>query len=139
VERKTALRRKTGLKQRPRDPQKRRIQSGRLTFDDHRAIWHRGIMGLRCQCCAKRPAMDAHHIIPVQVLRRMAATNGYDFEVVRWDNRNRLGLCRQCHGDHHSGKAKLPKSLLWRKAPLVFKFAEQYGLSNVIDRYYLDA
>jgi|HubBroStandDraft_6_1064221.scaffolds.fasta_scaffold01839_18 hypothetical protein len=116
------------------------VKAGRVRVrrvpDELPAIWHRGIEGTVCVACKERPATDAHHIIRVQTLRREATARGFDFETVRWDTRNRLGLCRRCHGDHHSGKARLTHELLWRYARRVFTFAENLGLECALEREY---
>lgn len=113
------------------------VASARLVADEAPAIWHRGIEGTTCVACRKRPAVDAHHIIKVQTLRKEAEARGFDFERARWDTRNRLGLCRQCHSGHHSGKGRLTHDLLWRFARWVYDFAEGLDLEWVLDRDYI--
>jgi hypothetical protein len=108
----------------------------RWAADDAPAIWHRGIEGTTCVACHERPAVDAHHIIRLQILRKEAQAKGFDFECVRWDTRNRLGLCRHCHSGHHSGKVRLSHDLLWRYARRVYTFAEELELERVLDRDY---
>jgi hypothetical protein len=135
-------------KEKPRKPLRRRkpltsrvtVKAGHIKVrhvpDELPAIWHRGIEGTVCVACQQRPAVDAHHIIKVQTLRKEATRLCFDFETVRWDTRNRLGLCRTCHGDHHSGKARLTHELLWRFAPKVYEFAERLGLEYALERDY---
>lgn len=101
--------------------------------------WNMAIRGLPCAACQTKPAVEAHHIIRVQVLARHAASNGYDLDTVRWDGRNRLGLCRDCHANHHGGNGRLPRELLWRYARWVFGFAEDLGLGWALDREYPEA
>lgn len=108
----------------------------RLVPDELPAIWHRGIEGTTCVGCQRRPAVEAHHIIRAQTLRKEAQARGFDFETVRWDARNRLGLCRSCHAEHHSGKQRLSHDLLWRYARWVYAFAEDLGLEFALEREY---
>jgi hypothetical protein len=129
-----------GLKRRKPLVSRVTVKAGRTRVrrvpDELPAIWHRGIEGTVCVACRKRPATDAHHIIRVQTLRKEATGRCFDFETVRWDTRNRLGLCRQCHGEHHSGKARLTHELLWRYARWVYGFAEHLGLECALEREY---
>jgi len=101
------------------------------------ARWHRGIMGLTCVRCRRKPATDAHHIIREQVLKREAFRRGFVFELMRWHVDNRLALCRQCHEDHHHGKP-ISRELLWRCAPRVFAFARRLHIEHVLEREYPD-
>jgi hypothetical protein len=139
-------------KPKPREKRPNRLQRGKplrrvlvmtagdkrakRTVDERRVLWNRAIRGTVCVACQKRPAVEAHHIIREQVLRRYATEHGYDFEDVRFDPRNRLGLCKHCHGEHHSGKARLSHDLLWRFARWVYTFAEEIGLEWTLDREY---
>lgn len=107
--------------------------------DERRTRWNRAIRGSVCAACRERPATEAHHIIREQVLRRYASERGFDFDEVRFDGRNRLGLCRDCHANHHSGAKRLSVELLWRSARLVFDFAEGLDLSWVLERDYVAA
>lgn len=108
----------------------------RLERDDRPVRWSMAVRGLPCAACRSKAAVEAHHIIRVQVLRRYAVSNGYDFDDVQWDGRNRLGLCRDCHANHHAASRKLPRELLWHYARWVFEFADELGLGWVLDHDY---
>lgn len=100
-------------------------------------VWWRGeILGTVCVACETRPAVEAHHIIRLQVLRREANTRGFVFREVAFDRRNRIGLCTDCHTNHHSGARRLPVVLLERVACWVWDFAGELDLTWVLDRDY---
>lgn len=101
------------------------------------AGWHEEILGSVCVACEERPAVEGHHIIRVQVLRREAETRGFVLADVIWDRRNRLPLCRECHAEHHSGKRRLSHDLLYRVARWVYDFAEGLDLEWVLERDYV--
>lgn len=99
--------------------------------------WHRGI-GCTCMVCGNtyRVECDAHHIVPLQTLRREAKRLGFDFERVRWDRRNRLACCRICHERHTSRHRPISRSVLVRHASKVFQFARELNLTWALDREY---
>lgn len=99
--------------------------------------WHRGI-GCTCMVCGNtyRVECDAHHILPVQTLRREAKRLDFDFERARWDRRNRLACCRVCHERHHSRHRPISRDVLQEHAPKVFQFARELGLTSQLDHEY---
>jgi hypothetical protein len=136
------LQRKTPLRRKPL----RRVvivHDGRVRVrrhvDERRIAWNRAIRGTVCVVCRERPAVEGHHIVKEQVLRRYAAGCGYDFEEARFDWRNRLGVCRDCHANHHSRSRPISREVLWRFAPWVFDFARELGLEWALDREYPEA
>jgi hypothetical protein len=139
VKRTTDLQRKSPLRRKPL----RRVvivhdgkTRARREVDDRRLIWNRAIRGTLCVVCQKRPATEGHHILKEQVLRRYAAAHGYDFEEVRFDPRNRLGVCKDCHANHHSRAQPITRETLWRFARWVFDFARTVDLEWALDREY---
>lgn len=137
------LQRKTPLRRGPKRKPMRRVvivhdgkAHGRRTFDDRRLVWNRAIRGTLCVVCQQRPATEGHHIIKEQVLRRYSTSNGYDVEDVRFDPRNRLGVCKDCHANHHSRARPITRETLWRFARWVFDFARTVDLEWVLDREY---
>jgi hypothetical protein len=117
--------------------QKESLASARRREQRAALRWNLGIRGSVCVACCKRPAVEGHHIIRLQVLRREAKNRGFDFDLVRWDARNRLPLCKHCHANHHSRAAPLSKELLLRVARWVYDFASEHDLTWAIDREYV--
>jgi hypothetical protein len=117
---------------------KRRSQKRPLAVSDRIKSegWHAGVEGHLCAVCGRRRAEAGHHIIRVQTLRKEALSRGFDFERVRWDVRNRLAVCGECHERHHKASRRIPLALLRRKAPKVFQFARELGLAHVLQRDY---
>lgn len=109
---------------------------GRRVVDERRGRWNRAIRGTVCVVCRGRPATEAHHIVREQVLRREAPGRGFDFDEVRFDPRNRLGVCKDCHAAHHARVRPISRETLWRYAPWVFEFATDLDLAWWLDREY---
>lgn len=84
-----------------------------------------------CQVCPAEGGecygpLAGHHIITQQALRREG------LELYLWDLRNRLTVCQGRHDRHHNG-TRIARELL--PAP-AFEFAEEVGLTRLIERYY---
>jgi hypothetical protein len=71
--------------------------------------------------------VTGHHIITQQQLRQ----HGLELEL--WNLRNRLPVCDGRHGQHHRASRRIPRSVLPVEA---LEFAEEHGLTRLIERYY---
>jgi hypothetical protein len=81
--------------------------------------------------CGKQ-AQHPHHIIRAQVIRREQPGL---FELIRWDIRNQLRLCWDCHEQHHAPKGKkIPRSVVMRHAPRLSDFAQEYDLERALEK-----
>lgn len=89
-----------------------------------------GMHGTTCRVCGK-PATDPHHVIREQDLRKRLPADG--IEAVLADPRNGLSLCRLDHARHHARFAPIPRGLL---SPCHFEFAEEYGLTWLLEKSY---
>jgi cytochrome c553 len=96
-------------------------------------VWHRMPWLQVCEVCHGRPADHAHHILREQALRRFAGIYGFDFQVARFDVRNRFWICERCHSRHHTAAARIPLDALPGRA---FEFACEIGLNWLLDREY---
>jgi hypothetical protein len=74
--------------------------------------------------------IDAHHIIPAQVLRSLG------LRAYLGDHRNRLAVRRDLHLNHHSGTRPIPRELL---PASVFEFAADIGLGWYLDKRYRES
>jgi hypothetical protein len=54
-----------------------------------------------CAVCGKGGSFEAHHVVKVQILRRLRGVTNF------YDPRNALRLCPKCHADHTSGKRRI--------------------------------
>lgn len=50
-----------------------------------------------------------------------------------WDPRNCLPICFRCHERHHSAAGRISQDRLPKQA---WEFADEFGFSYYIDRYY---
>jgi hypothetical protein len=110
-----------------------RPQSVSGEHEELREAWYHRSLSQQCEVCCERPANDAHHVVKEQTLRRHAYDYGYDFEVVRWDVRNRLWTCRPCHEAHTGAAQRIHTSKL---RPDTFEFVAEYGFEWAIRREY---
>lgn len=107
------------------------------------SLWVHTVTSGGCVMCKHEPpaghARDAarllwrvegHHIISKQHLRRYCKA---DFERLRWDARNGLGLCQWHHMRHESCKQRVPRELLPAGA---IEFAAELGLDWLLEREY---
>lgn len=119
--------RRTKIKSLPRAGKARAWQPG---------WWTGEIRGTVCVVCEESPACQGHHIIPAQLLRREALRREVKLPVILWDRRNRLGVCPDCHANHHARSRPIRRSVLLRVAAWVFDFACEWGLEWALDREY---
>ena len=87
----------------------------------------------QCEVCRQKPAEQAHHVVREQTIRANAWRLGYDFEVVRWDRRNRLLICVACHEPHTNAGKRIHVSTL---RPETFEFSSEYGFDSSLEREY---
>jgi hypothetical protein len=95
--------------------------------------WHRMPWLQQCEVCGTKPAEQAHHVVREQVLRACASRLGYDYEVFRWDTRNRLWLCTGCHEPHTNASQRIHVSKL---RPDTFEFINKYGFGWALEKEY---
>lgn len=81
--------------------------------------------------------IQAHHVIPQQVLRRRARELGLAEATLVWDKRVGVRVSDRRHQRHHSGhepirRAELDERLLGG----ILEFAREYGLEEWFDRHY---
>lgn len=84
-----------------------------------------------CGCTSVSQRIEGHHVVRVQIIRDHARTVGVEGDALAfwvWDERNRLPLCRTCHGRHHRRLPALPWAAIEEKAPAAIEFAEEVGL-----------
>lgn len=132
---KTGLKRTTRLRVRPKEP----VSVGeRLAM----AAFGRPPRGTRCVVCGKTRGeafragtkLEAHHVIPKERLKKIAASRGLDKITVVWDTRNRVFACGEpCHAQHTTRFKPIPFRVLPKH---VFVFADEYGLRHMIERDY---
>lgn len=84
--------------------------------------------GKRCVMCGTDQNMTAHHVISKQRLKQL----GVDVWT-RYDPRDAMGLCLQCHFNHESYAKRVPFSKL---KPCHFEFERELGLDGYLERYY---
>lgn len=94
-----------------------------------------------CACCGRAAPLNvprnhprrghAHHVISQQKLEDVARERGIDPAVLKWDDRNGLWLCAQCHMNHEAGTKRIPFRVL---TMVNLTFASDMGL----DWYVLD-
>jgi hypothetical protein len=85
--------------------------------------------------------MECHHIIEKERIKKYVAGLMLESEAHRlevlirrlWDHRNGIAVCKNCHAEHTNRKRPLSRALL---PECVWVFADEIGLSYVIDRYY---
>jgi hypothetical protein len=103
---------------------------------EHRSAaeeWHNMPWLQQCEVCGEEPARDPHHCIKEQTLRHFAYSYGYDFEVVRWDGRNRLWVGADCHERHTNASRRIHA----RQLPAhVFVFSHEYGFDWALEKEY---
>jgi hypothetical protein len=71
--------------------------------------------------------LQVHHIVPKRILKQESLQESI------WDDRNALVLCKRCHERHELAVMRVRKDLL---PPASIVFADEVGLSWVIDRFY---
>jgi hypothetical protein len=86
--------------------------------------------------CKEAPATQGHHIIAAQLLRREALRRSVALLPILWDRRNRLGVCPDCHANHHGRSRPIVREVLLRDAVWVFGFARELNLEWALDREY---
>ncbi len=75
-----------------------------------------------CICCGQL-ADVLHHVVYRQELRRVAKSNGLDYEALIRDGRNLVPMRKSfCHANHHARAAPLRLALL---PPCVYAFAAE--------------
>ena len=94
--------------------------------------WHAVTVARGCEVCPRRSeicdgSIHAHHVITQQQLRRRGLA------ALLWDVDNGMGLCERAHRRHHNRAQPIERQLL-REEHL--RFADDHGLSNLIERYY---
>lgn len=136
--RSTELRRKVA-EVLPAPAQPKRRSRGRSRPSQPR--WWRGEFdGSLCAVCERARAVQGHHIIRAEVLRREARRLGYELRDVMWDRRNRLPVCQICHERHHNRSRPIARAVLRRVARGgVFDFARELGLEPALEREYPEA
>lgn len=87
----------------------------------------------QCEVCGENPATERHHVVKEQTLEHFAYSYGYDFEIVRWDRRNRLLVCACCHEPHTQASKRIHISKL---RPDTFEFINEYGFGWALEREY---
>lgn len=87
----------------------------------------------QCEVCKVKAAVDPHHCVRDQVLERLASRFDWDYQVVRWDVRNRLWVCRECHATHTDHSSLIP---IWVLPMCVFEFARELGIEFILEREY---
>jgi hypothetical protein len=95
--------------------------------------WRRWGLAQQCEVCREKPAEQAHHVVREQTLRKCAHDFGYDFEVVRWDRRNRLLICTGCHEPHTNASRRIHVSTL---RPETFEFITEFGFVWALEKEY---
>lgn len=100
----------------------------------HLAVsWHRMPWLQQCEVCSTKPAEQAHHVVKEQTICACAYRLGYDYEVVRWDTRNRLWVCTGCHEPHTNASKRIHVSKL---RPDTFEFVTEYGFGWALEKEY---
>lgn len=99
-------------------------ESWRSVFRELTAATH----GTGCVVCGQL-AVDPHHVIPVQELRKLPGCD----DTVLADPRNGLPTCRLDHARHHARFAPIPRGLL---SPCHFEFAAEHGLTWLLEKCY---
>lgn len=131
LQRRTALKRTGGLRQRtPLRAKRRRPVTDRAMAE----AWAAGARR-PCVVCGD-PDVEIHHVITQEQLRVVARSRGLDLEPLRWDHRNALAVCEKHHAAHHARRERLPRLLLERWCPGVFAMADELGLTPWLERTY---
>ena len=76
----------------------------------------------RCFCGCGRPAIQQHHVIYRQELKKAAGTDPAARKKLISDPRNLVWVASPCHGRHHSRHTVFPLTLL---PDAVFEFAAE--------------
>lgn len=97
----------------------------------------------RCAACGHRARdprveLDAHHIVPKEILKRIERQTGVPAGSLVWDPVNGMPLCSQmtenrCHPRHTVKFKPVPRTRIPKPA---LRFAEKLGLMHVIERHY---
>lgn len=97
----------------------------------------------RCGACghvATHPRMelDAHHVIPKSLLKRVERERGLAPGVLVWDPANGMPLCSErtpnrCHDRHTLAVARVPRD---RVPAAALRFAARLGMMHIIERHY---
>jgi hypothetical protein len=98
--------------------------------------WHNMPWLQQCEVCHEEPARDPHHCIKEQTLRQFAYSYGYDFEVVRWDIRNRLWVGADCHERQTNASRRIH---ICKLPPRVFEFSHEFGFDWALEKEYDDS
>jgi hypothetical protein len=76
----------------------------------------------RCAVCGKR-AVDPHHVLAKQHLRRYEKKMGVPVGSLVWDPDNGLPLCRGCHDNHETGHRRIPRDVAMTPKVCMFAWA----------------
>jgi len=95
--------------------------------------WQRMPWLQQCEVCGTKPAEQAHHVVKEQTIRACSYRLGYDYEVVRWDVRNRLWVCTGCHEPHTQASKRIHVSKL---RPDTFEFSHEHGFDWALEKEY---
>lgn len=97
----------------------------------------------RCAACGHRARhprveLDAHHVIPKEILKRIERQTGTPAGSLVWDPDNGMPLCSQmtenrCHPRHTVKFKPVPRARIPEPA---LRFAEKLGLIHLIERHY---
>jgi hypothetical protein len=123
----------------PGDPTAGELRRQALAFE--RAVKAAG----RCAACgrrarSRRAELDAHHVVPKEILKRVERERRLAPGTLVWDPANGIALCSEqteerCHARHTLAVRRVPRSRLPNRA---LRFAAKLGLSHVIERHYPD-
>ena len=101
-----------------------------------KADWYRRARTSKCALCGTDRLVKGHHVITQQEIGKVTRSRGLDYERYRWDQRNFLPLCEDCHIRHHSRMAPVGLVVILASCPKIMEFAGELKLQWWLSRTY---
>lgn len=119
-----------------RRPAARARPSGDETTRAERDAWRAAVLAqgrARCAVCGSTRAVQAHHVIRQQHLRRRSRELGVPAAVLLCDPRVGMPVCDSCHAAHHAAARRIPRALV---PVATVEFVLEVGLGWLLNREY---
>jgi cytochrome c1 len=90
------------------------------------------LYGRECLACPpedRRPAVQGHHVVPLQRILKADHLTADEIDALAYDARNGMPVCFECHGDHESYARRISRDQL---SPEHFEWADEHGFGLVV-------